>query len=84
MAKILRDLESKLRREPQAIVNLIVRCQGDVDACAAKAQARGLQVRHTYTLISALALQGTAAAALALLEEPWVVSLEEDKTVHTM
>jgi hypothetical protein len=65
-------------------MRLIVRLKDDPGSRVAAVQAHGLTVRHTYSLISAIAVEGTASASLALSDEPWVVSVEEDSTVHTM
>ena len=84
VASIAPELKSKLERDPNAVVNLIVRLHDDPAAHLADVQARGLQVRHTYTLISAVAVQGKASACLPLAALSWVLSIEEDKSVHTM
>ena len=84
MANISPDLKSKLQTSPNATVRLIVRLADDPNRRVAAVQAHGLTVRHTYTLISAVAIEGTASASLKLAQEPWVVSIEEDKAVHTM
>ena len=78
------ELRSKLERNPNAIVNLIVRLTDDPAPHLDDVQARGLQVRHTYTLISAMAVQGKASAVLPLVSVSWVLSIEEDPSVHTM
>ena len=82
MATLSPHLKAKLERDPKAIVNLIVRVKDKsrVD----DVRALGLTVRQTYTLIPAIAIQGSAAASLQLAQKPWVVSIEEDKPVHTM
>ena len=84
MAKIQPDLKSKLERAPDSVVNLIVRFKDAPDVRVGDVRALGLIVRHTYSLISAMAIQGTASASLALAKQTWVLSLEEDKPVHTM
>lgn len=84
MATIPLDLKSKLQQDPNAVVQLIVRLKDDPGSRVAAVQSHGLTVRHTYSLISAIATEGSAAASLALAEEPWVLSVEEDKMVHTM
>lgn len=84
MASIASDLKAKLQRNPTQSVNLIVRLTDAPDAHLTDVQSRGLTIRHTYTLISAIAIQGLASACLALADEPWVLSIEEDKVVHTM
>jgi len=84
MANIQPELKSKLECAPDSVVNLIVRFKDAPDVRVGDVCALGLIVRHTYSLISAMAIQGTASASLALAEKPWVLSLEEDKPVHTM
>ena len=84
VASISQDLKSKLQQNPSATVRLIVRLKDDPGSRVAAVQAHGLTVRRTYSLISAIAVEGTASASLSLSDEPWVVSVEEDSTVHTM
>jgi hypothetical protein len=84
MKGIASDLQTRLQRDPQAVVHLIVRTKDAPNIHLADAQACGLTVHRTFSLISALAVEGTASAALALANQPWVVSIEEDKIVHTM
>ncbi len=78
------DLRTKLEQDPKAIVSLIVRTQQNRDQDLESLRARGLTIRHTYSLISAVAIQGPASAALALTREPWIVSIEEDQEVHAL
>jgi len=84
VASIPPDLKARFQKNPNAVVRLIVRLKDDPGSRVAAVQAHGLTVRHTYSLISAIATEGTAAASLALAAEPWVNSIEEDKQVHTM
>ncbi len=84
MATLAAELRDKLRRKPGATVNLIVRTKGDPNVHATALEASGMKVRRTFSLISGLAIQGPASAALDLAREPWVESIEEDKPVHTM
>ena len=84
MARLAPNFESNLRKNPNADVNVIVRFDSDPAAHLADVQARGLLVRHTYSLISAIAAQGKASQVLSLISESWVVAVEEDKTVHAM
>lgn len=84
MPTLAPELKSKLERDPAAIVELIVRSKDEPDTHVLDVKARGFIVRHTYSLISALALKGTASAALVLADEAWVLSVEEDKSVHSM
>ena len=84
MANISSDLKAKLEQNTNATVRLIVRLKDDPGSHLAAVQAHGLTVSHTYSLISALAVEGSASASLALAQEPWVVSVEEDSAVHTL
>jgi hypothetical protein len=84
MAGIASELRSKLQRDPNALVHLIVRLTDEPNTHVADVQALGITVRRTFTLIPAIAVEGTAAASLALADQPWVLSIEEDKPVHTM
>jgi hypothetical protein len=84
MATMTPILESKLRRDLNAEVSVIVRLNTEPAAHLADVLGRGLLVRHTYELISAIAVQGKASAMLSLGSEPWVVAIEEDKTIHTL
>jgi hypothetical protein len=84
MASISTDLKTKLQSNPKNVVNLIVRLTDDPGQRLTSIQAHGFTVRRTISLISAVTLQGTGSAALELAKEPWVVSIEEDKPVHTM
>jgi hypothetical protein len=84
MAHIAPELKTKLKRDPQALVKLIVRLKDAPDKRIADLKARGLDVRRIFTLISAVAVQGSAETFLALANESWVLSVEEDKPVHTL
>ncbi len=84
MATISPELKAKLERDPEALVHLIVRVQDAPHKRLDDVCALGLTVRRTFTLIPAIAIQGSAAASLQLAQKSWVVSLEEDKLVHTM
>ena len=84
VATISQDLRSKLLKNANATVRLIVRLRDDPSSHVAAVQAHGVTVRHIYSLISAIAIEGSASASLALADEPWVDSVEEDSAVHTL
>lgn len=83
MAKIKTDLLAKLHKNPGSSVRLIIRTRGDPDENIRRLQERGLQVARRLQLIRALAVQGKASAGLSLLEEDWVVEIEEDRPVKS-
>lgn len=78
------ELKKQLEQNPDAVVHLIVRLKDSPNIYLDEIKARGLTVRYTYSLISAVAIQGTASACLTLVNEPWVLAIEADRTVHTM
>ena len=84
MVKMASALKEKLERDPRAIANVIVMVQGESSAYASQVSALGLTIKRSFTLIPGLAVSGPASAILALANESWVKSIEEDKPVHTM
>jgi hypothetical protein len=84
MAGMSPQLKLKLRNEPDAIVHLIIRVTDDPKLHIEHVQASGLKVYRTFTLIAAMAVEGKASVVLALTDQSWIVSVEEDKPVHTM
>jgi len=83
MASIASEFKTKLEQNPGAVVSAIVRLNGEPSTRLADFETRGLTVRHTYSLISAVAVQGKASACLSLTNASWVLSIEEDRAVHT-
>lgn len=84
MAEIDAKLSSRLKSDPDAVVQLIVRATDDPAAVADRARALGIKVRRQYRLTRSLAIAGKASLCLRLLDEPGVTSIEEDREVHTM
>jgi hypothetical protein len=84
MDKIEKGLEARLKELVTERIDLIVRVSDDPVACQPRLESRGFQVRRLFQLVSALAVTGQAADALALAGEPWVLRVEEDKPVRTM
>ncbi|MBM3134072.1 MAG: hypothetical protein FJZ89_02045 [Chloroflexi bacterium] len=83
-AKIASAFAARLRRNPQATVAAIVRVSIAPDEAAARLTERGATVRRVVRLVPAVAVQMPAADCLALANETWVSSVEEDKAVHTL
>ncbi|MCW5880593.1 MAG: protease inhibitor I9 family protein [Anaerolineae bacterium] len=46
--------------------------------------ALGIAIRYTYNLLPGLAVTASGATALRLADEPWVVSIELDRTVRAL
>ncbi len=84
MANIPPDLETKIQRDPQKPVDLIVRLADDPSKHLHDLQSLGWNIQRTFSLTPSVAIRGPAAACRPLANEPWVVSIEEDKPVHTM
>ena len=84
MANLSSTFKAQLERDPNAMVNVIVRVHETSSTQTQKFESLGLKIKHAYTLIPGFALAGSASAVLALAKETWVVSVEEDKQVHTM
>jgi hypothetical protein len=82
-AEIASEFAARLRRNPQASVAAIVRVSIAPDEAAARLAERGATVRRVVRLVPAVAVQMPAADCLALANETWVSSVEEDKVVHT-
>jgi len=81
MDKIEQVLRVRLEDRPQETVRLIVRVAGDVSQATARLTELGVTVLRSFTLIQAVAVSCSAATALALLQEPWVQRIEEDRQV---
>lgn len=84
MATIPPDLQTKVQHDPQTQVDLIVRLADDPGKRVRDLQSLGWTVRRTFSLTPSVAVQGPASASLALARQPWVLAIEEDKSVHTM
>jgi len=84
MGKIDQALHQKLAADPDQSVALIVRTEGDPTPYLSRLAELGLQVGHQFRLVPGVSVTGQAAAALSLLDETWVVKIEEDRPVTTM
>jgi hypothetical protein len=84
MVRIDKELHQKLAADPQLSVALIVRTDGDPGPHLSRLAKMGLQVGHQFRLVPGVSVTGRAGAALLLLEEEWVLKVEEDRPVTTM
>jgi hypothetical protein len=84
MGKIEGVLRQKLAADPEQRVALIVRTDGDPTPHLPRLAELGLQVGHQFRLIPGVSVTGSAASALLLIEEAWVIKIEEDRPVTTM
>ncbi len=76
--------EERLQSNPTQQVDVIVRTVDDPRKRVSQVAAHGLSVRHTYSLINALAATGSGASVLQLADESWVENIEPDEEVRTM
>jgi hypothetical protein len=84
MAKIDSELYQKLAADPEQSVALIVRTEGEPTPNLPRLAELGLSVGHQFRLVPGVSVTGLAVAALSLIEEEWVLSVEEDRPVTTM
>jgi hypothetical protein len=84
MDKINKVLHQKLAADPERSVALIIRTDGDPTPHLTRLAKLGLQVGHQFKLVPGVSVTGSAAAALLLLNEMWVLKVEEDQPVTTM
>jgi len=84
MGKIDEALRQNLAADPERSVALIIRTAGDPTPHLPRLAALGLQVGHRFKLVPGVSVAGRAAAALSLLDEEWIVKIEEDRPVKTM
>lgn len=84
MVKISPELVQQLRTNPADHVDLIVRTQGDVTSHLDWLNNAGLQVKQQFRLVPGVAVRGSGQAALQLLDQAWVLSVEPDAPVSTM
>jgi hypothetical protein len=84
MEKIDSALRQKLIADPEQSVSLIVRTEGDSTPYLSRLTELGLNVGHQFRLVPGVSVTGSAGAAMLLLEEEWVIKIEEDRPVTTM
>ena len=84
MAKISPELTQQLSTNLADSVDLIVRTQGDVTLHLDWLKNAGLQVKQQFKLVPGVAVRGSGQAALQLLNQDWVLSVEPDAPVSTM
>jgi hypothetical protein len=84
MEKIDRSLRSKLASAPEQTVGLIVRTAGDPTPHLKRFNELGLEVGHRFRTLPGVSVTGRARAALSLVDETWVLKIEEDLPITTM
>lgn len=84
MPKADAHLIQRLQQSPDGDFHLILRVSGDVADVAERLRATPVEVRHALRLIGAVAVRAQGKEALRLLDEPWLVRMEEDRPVHAL
>lgn len=83
-AKIDPQLQATLSSRSVGPLDLIIRVDEANDETAAAVESMGFEVRHRVQLLPSFAVSGPRSAVAALADQPWVLSIEEDRPVHTM
>ncbi len=81
---ISNELEKQLKSNPDQMVDLIVRTQGEATPHLEWLAAAGLQVKQQFQLSPGVAVSGSGVSALKLVEQSWVISIELDQAVRAM
>lgn len=84
MEKIESEFKQHLESNRTQRFDVIVRVADDPKSRLPQVMEHGLSVRHTYSLIKAVAASGLGTSILELAEEPWVTRIEPDEEVRTM
>jgi hypothetical protein len=84
MCQIDPAFEKMVRAHPHETFRVIVRVQGDMDARQGQLEAAGFTITRRSRLIHGYSGTATGAAIERTLPEEWVISIEQDGTVHTM
>jgi hypothetical protein len=84
MSKASETLARRLRDAPDTDFLLILRVSGEAGDAAAALRRESVEVRRTLSLIRAVAVRASGRQALRLLDEPWLVRMEEDGIVRAM
>lgn len=84
MSKADAHLIQRLQQSPDADFYLILHVSGDVADVAERLRATPVEVRHVLRLIGAVAVRAPGREALRLLDEPWLVRMEEDRPVRAL
>ncbi|MCB9078527.1 MAG: hypothetical protein H6631_13085 [Anaerolineaceae bacterium] len=84
MAKINAELEQQIKSMPDQLFDLIVRTYGDATPHLTWCGEAGIEIKQQFRLSPALAVTCSGAAAVNLLDQAWVKSIELDQTIRTM
>lgn len=81
MQKIEAAFHKRLKECPDQTVRLLVRVTGDMSHATTRLTELGAIVLRSFTLTDTVAVACSGSTAAALLQEPWVQAIEEDRQV---
>lgn len=84
LKKIPRPLQRKISDSPSETIFLLLHVSKTGPTQLATIEDAGFEVRHQTSLIPCYAVSGPGLALKALVNESWLVRVEEDGTVETM
>jgi hypothetical protein len=84
MSELAPNLAFKISKNPETPQHVIVRVEGDVDACEERLTSQGFEIRRTLRLIKGFAATAPGSLVQELANEPWVTSIEEDQPVQAL
>jgi hypothetical protein len=84
MSELAPSLALKISKNPDSPQQVIVRVEGDVDACEHRLAAQGFEIRRKLGLIKGFAATASGSQVQDLADEPWVTSIEEDQPVQAL
>lgn len=84
MPKCSQDLRDRIERSPSETVYLLLRVDEVGEERRTLIERAGFAVRSQTTLVPCFAVSGPGAGLRALLDELWLVRVEEDGHVRTL
>jgi hypothetical protein len=84
LPKCSQTLQERIARAPSKTVHLLLRVSEVGQTQRAAIEQAGFAVRHQTTLVPCFAVSGPGVALQTLLQETWLVSVEEDGLVQTL
>ncbi|HHX66297.1 MAG TPA: hypothetical protein GX702_15580 [Chloroflexi bacterium] len=84
MANIDAETREAWRKNPDAMVSLIIRVTGDIEKRTEALEARGVEIKRRFRLTQSLGVRCTAKTALGLLRLSWITKVEPDRPVRAL
>ncbi len=75
-------LQQAWQDHPAQSFRLIIRVSIALDEAEEQLRLRGVAVRRRCRLIQGFVVECSGALALALVQEPWIISAEQDREVR--